>query len=442
MDTNKNEFFVETHTIIFPFFIILISTLLALTLFKKFTKIDKKIIPSISILCFFIGISKIGYFYYDHFYKQNISINYESVKEAFQSSPQIIYNMQPLVFGDAFSLGEDLVETYNFSKHVAHNKIAQGIVFNGAKNSPDKIIIIIGESSLRTHYQPYGYAINTTPNIEDIFSTPNSCSVNDVHASAPETRDAIRMSLTFSTPQDNSPYFANKNIIEMAKSAGYKTYWISSTDEKGFYSSYVGMISSYSDFFSDRITKNGLNTSIDDISLIDGFKSIFNKKEKQMIFVHLNGSHMPYTKRYDSIDAHAITGAPSAILDYDRSLHHTDRLVASIYDFLHINSSNYVLFYSPDHGEIIGLGHGLTFGGTDQYEIPMMMKYSHGDFCHEVEKYRNKDGYINSFAEHYIFSEFMGYSVTSQVIDNYMKESPFVYHSDDNVYHYPFLPQK
>jgi heptose-I-phosphate ethanolaminephosphotransferase len=101
-----------------------------------------------------------------------------------------------------------------------------------------------------------------------------------------------------------------------------------------------------------------------------------------------------------------------------------------------------VLFYSPDHGEIIGLGHGLTFGGTDQYEIPMMMKYSHGDFCHEVEKYRNKDGYINSFAEHYIFSEFMGYSVTSQVIDNYMKESPFVYHSDDNVYHYPFLPQK
>jgi heptose-I-phosphate ethanolaminephosphotransferase len=289
--------------------------------------------------------------------------------------------------------------------------------------------------------------------MQRIFSGPHACAVAHVHSPAPLTRDALVQDLTFSTPHDLAPLHDEKNVIEMARAAGYKTYWISSTSERGFYSSEIGQISGYSDDFSDQFTNNprpGGGTG-DDLDLIARFKAVLNPAERQIIFLHLNGSHLPYGVRYDIDDARALPGPPSDQLDYDRSLHHTDRLVSGVYDLLHAASSDYLLFYAPDHGEVIdpaavakagATGHGLEFGGVDQYEIPLMMTSTRDGYCSDVERYRGADGMINAFAEHDLFSQFVGYRIGPAAWRAYEAEQPYVLHSDEHVYRYPDLPTR
>ncbi|MFS1563802.1 MAG: sulfatase-like hydrolase/transferase [Candidatus Arsenophonus phytopathogenicus] len=115
-------------------------------------------------------------------------------------------------------------------------------LFLREENNNKNIILIMGESSLFSRYSAYGYHLNTTPHMKKIFSTENSCIINNAHSSAPVTRDSIPMTLAFHTPESAKNLSENKSIIEMARANGYKTYWLGSQELQGIYSSKYGFI--------------------------------------------------------------------------------------------------------------------------------------------------------------------------------------------------------
>lgn len=55
------------------------------------------------------------------------------------------------------------------------------------------------ETALYSLYSAYGYHLNTTLHMTKIFSTENSCILNNAHYSSPIARDSVSMKQTCST---------------------------------------------------------------------------------------------------------------------------------------------------------------------------------------------------------------------------------------------------
>ncbi|PHM38143.1 hypothetical protein Xmau_03528 [Xenorhabdus mauleonii] len=320
------------------------------------------------------------------------------IREDDKTTGRFIRDRYPAVIGDLVYL---YISSHSNDKYANINEINE---FNDSiigKKKPElnTVILIMGESSLSTHYSAYGYKLNTTPNMSSIFSSNGGCVINNAHSSAPITRNSVSMSLAFHTPESENNLFKNKSIIEMAKSNGYKTYWLGSQDLSGLHSSKYGFIAKKSDVIKLTNFKDDNLAPLLNAVLLD-------KEEYKFIIIHLHGSHMPY-KNYDDIDKIALPNADN----YDLTIHHTDRVIKDIYDVIDKKSINYSLIYTSDHGEIVNKGHGYQ-NGREQYLIPFMYKSNNHHFnCQFIESFRNKDGYLSGLMNKYILSNLIGYDI-------------------------------
>ncbi|MBD2786627.1 phosphoethanolamine transferase [Xenorhabdus sp. DI] len=325
------------------------------------------------------------------------------IKEDDKTVGRFIRDRYPAVIGDFAYL---YISSHSNDKYANINEINK---FNDSitgkkKSSINAVILIMGESSLSTHYSSYGYELNTTPNMSRIFSSNGGCIISNAHSSAPITRNSVSMSLAFHTPENEENLFKEKSIIEMAKSNGYKTYWLGSQALDGLHSSKYGFIAKKSDVI--KLT----NFKDDNLSFL--LNEVFlDNEENKFIIIHLHGSHMPY-KNYDDTDKMALPNAD----DYDLTIHHTDRVIKNIYDVIDKRNIIYSLIYTSDHGEIINKGHGYQ-KGREQYLVPFMYKSNNHHYnCQFIESFRNKDGYLSGLMNKYILSNLIGYEIESSIL--------------------------
>ncbi|MDC9604180.1 sulfatase-like hydrolase/transferase [Xenorhabdus griffiniae] len=317
---------------------------------------------------------------------------------------RFIRDRYPAVIGDFAYL---YISSNSNDKYANTNEINE---FNKSiigKRKPDinAVILIVGESSLSTHYSAYGYKLDTTPNMSHIFSSNEGCIINNAHSSAPITRNSVSMSLAFHIPESEENLFKNKSIVEIAKSNGYKTYWLGSQDLDGLHSSKYGFIAKKSDVIKlTNFKDDNLSSLLNEV--------ILDNSDSKFIVIHLHGSHMPYNN-YDNADKIALPNADN----YDLTIHHTDRVIKNIYDVINKKNINYSLIYTSDHGEIVNKGHGYQ-KGREQYLIPLMYKSNNHQYnCQFIESFRNKDGYLSGLMNKYILSTLIGYDIDPSILD-------------------------
>jgi glucan phosphoethanolaminetransferase (alkaline phosphatase superfamily) len=304
-----------------------------------------------------------------------------------------------------------------------------GVIFTDTTNIPNKIYLVIGESSYRNHYSLYGYNRPTTPFLKSL-ANQNDSSILYYKAIAPSslTRDAIRLTLTFSTPKNFDAFFNNKSIIDMAKDCGYETVWLSNQEQSGLYDSYISFIATSSDknvFIKDLSNKYKID---DDLNLVEELPNYYNPNKKQLIILHLMGSHYNYKDRYDNKDIMEVENNLS--IDYDRSIHHTDRVLSNLYDFIQQHEESTLLYYYSDHGEIINLGHGQV-DGIQQYEIPLLIINHNIAISPKsiLDKYIDtQNGLINSLATINIIAEIMGYKISDELTRETINNGRYVSH--------------
>ncbi|MCX8583372.1 MULTISPECIES: phosphoethanolamine transferase [unclassified Gilliamella] len=314
----------------------------------------------------------------------------------------------PVVIGNSSIL---LIDSLGFSEKytnaMEHENFNHSIINSHNENTFNKyknIIFILGESAYRGRHNIYGYNKNTTPEMHYIFTQPNSCIVKDVHSPSSITRDSIPMLFSFAKPNDEQPLLREKNIIELANFQNYNTSWISKNGESGPHSSKYSIIAKLSNIFIEELQ--------DDLDLPKQLiETNFQNNEKNFIVVHLAGSHKPYKLGYDEIDTLALPDAD----DYDRTIYHSDRVIKEVYTILKEKLDDFILIYTPDHGEIVNLGHGLLRKSkefSNQFEIPLMIYSSYDNYpCQEIENYRNDNQMINTSNLVYLLSNLLGYSV-------------------------------
>lgn len=354
----------------------------------------------------------------------------------------LAYTYTPMLYGDfaaAMAYYDDKKRFDNF-KSPSEKSLPQGVDWVGNIDSPQKVVMVVGESALRDHMSLYGYSEPTTPFFDSLYqANPLKLTYYNGIAAANITRNALRLLMSFATPHQMDLFFEHKSLLDMAKDAGYQTLWISDQGHSSLDDTYIGYLSAGADttyYHTDTYFASN------DLDLLPSIKELIEEGKKQFVVLHIVGSHADYKDRYDEFDAQQINSVNKEYTDYDRSIHHTDRFLREVYKILERQSDNFLMYYVSDHGEEPGVGHGVRRDNR-QFDVPMVfINHSSQNIDSIVSKYVDvQSSLLSSSNTSYILGELMGYMVQDSLIEDLIKEGMYVFHSDHSVEHYQHIPK-
>lgn len=356
---------------------------------------------------------------------------------------QIVVNeYAPLVYGNIITLASYFNEINSFKQAFESERVLKQGMTNELVSADsvlvNKIYLVIGESVTRKHMSLYGYDVQTTPFIDSLFYSDSlDVAYYNALAAATFTRNAVPMILTSSTPHDRTAFSKEKTILDLANDAGYDTYWLSNHRQIDAWDiqlgeSYVARVASMAKNIKYTSTAYGEDFEI--VSMLQEIQAK-NSSNPQLFVLHLAGSHDRYLDRYDEIDEAVIEGE-GLVAEYDRSIHHTDRVLRKLYDIMK-NDESSMLIYMPDHGEDIGFSHGFTMG-VSQFQVPLItINNSTLSLDSVVGKYLDNqsskdriESDINLGSVMYVVSEILGYTVSDELLKQVIDDGRYVYHRD------------
>ncbi|SFN26617.1 heptose-I-phosphate ethanolaminephosphotransferase [Paenimyroides ummariense] len=278
-------------------------------------------------------------------------------------------------------------------------------------------VVIIGESTTRNNMGIYGYYRDTNPNLNKIKNELHLFkNVISPHIQTILSLDKILSMGDYQHPESNKL----GTIIQLANQAGFETYWLSNQKPIGAYESLVSLYAKASKnrFYVSNIYED---TNKYDEILLPKLKETINKKaSKKMIFLHLEGSHISYHKKYPE-NFNFFTDEPQTqfkteeahqiINEYDNSIRYNDFIVSQIIETVkNANKNSYVIYFS-DHGEEVFkdyeyFGHHESIGSNAMFEIPFIIwtsdrykEKSTINFSSQLERKYNLEDFIYSFSD-------------------------------------------
>lgn len=225
----------------------------------------------------------------------------------------------------------------------------------------DDYILIIGESARKDYHHAYGYPIENTP----FMSSANGTLIDGFTSGGTNTIASLKLMLT---KADTKNWEGNYSLtlIDLIKSAGIKTYWLSN---QGYFGQFNTPISAIADKSDEKIfLKSGdfQNQNISDFELLPKFTQLIQQPHqgKRFIILHLYGSHpiacdrlTDYHKIYDD---NKIAKKYFNVNCYISSIKKTDELLKRVYqkltDKYQKNNRTFSIIYFSDHG----LAHQIT----------------------------------------------------------------------------------
>ena len=236
------------------------------------------------------------------------------------------------------------------------------------RKGPVTLVVVIGESAVRSHHGYYGYPRRTTPFMD--ARKDQLLIFTDMISAAPNTAASHTESLLLPLESTDKKL----PVMKMLNAAGMRTWWITSQyayDEA----------CSPLPFLADEIVS--LNSSVDksqffDEAVLPELSSVLQKSagQSRAIFLNIMGSHVKYGSRYPQEFAYfkdssgmtslwsALPEAQEIINEYDNSIRYTDFILEQIIRQLE-TVPNSVLIYLSDHGQDVfdverRYGHSLN----------------------------------------------------------------------------------
>ena len=274
-------------------------------------------------------------------------------------------------------------------QNIHNDALADVRYMGGEKNT---LVWVIGESSTKHNWSLYGYERETTPLMDAIKD--ELLVFQNITAAAPITVPAFERMLTPATIKQPDLWKTKPNIIQIAKKAGYRTYWISNHTTDA-HSGITAIFAHQADetYMTNRGKARGEGSY--DASVLPAYKkALADSYDKKLILVHLLGSHPAYNFRYPKEyakftgvfdDKTAKTLSDKGIADwaitfrnfYDNSILYGDYIRYTLLKLLQESPEvdHAVWLYHPDHGEDVC--HHDNFSGhnknvKEQWEIPMI----------------------------------------------------------------------
>lgn len=295
--------------------------------------------------------------------------------------------------------------------------------YDAVTTRPDSIrevyVAIIGETSRADNWQLFGYNRPTNPELSKyvghgLVAFPKVLSEsNTTHKSVP----LMLSPLTAKTyaEQLNS----TRSIILAFKEAGFDTSFLTMQAHNGSYIDYFGEEADHVNF----IREQGAKYDSDLIAALDSAMS--NRAQKQLIVLHMYGSHFNYHDRYPADEAYFTPESASdanaanrseLINAYDNTIRHTDRVLASVISRLDSLNGFGGIIYASDHGEDIfddirnRFLHASPTPTFTQLHVPMLvyfnesLRIAHPELLKGAETNLNKnisssESYVSTLTE-------------------------------------------
>jgi len=212
-----------------------------------------------------------------------------------------------------------------------------------ANNSSPKILVLgIGESLRAENMSLYGYNRETTPYLSK--RQQNITVYEKAFAAGTNTWSALPAALTkvSGTPD------LSKSIINLAKDAGYTTFWFSNHARFSKWDFSVSSIAAQANnvhFISQE--KAGIRYDASLVPILEDILASKINEEKLFIVLHFYGSHMSFEDRYPSEFAY-FNGTNITLDSYDNSILYTDFVQNQVLQTVKKYGGEYLFF--ADHG--------------------------------------------------------------------------------------------
>ncbi|MBV6322258.1 phosphoethanolamine transferase [Duganella violaceipulchra] len=205
-------------------------------------------------------------------------------------------------------------------------------------------VIVVGESVRRDHMSLYGYPQKTTP----FADQANGVFIDGYVSPAPNT--FVSVPRTLAEASDTEVAYG-RNVVALARQAGFRTYWLSNQGYVGEYDSPSSRLAASADVVHFTKLGSSLSTNIDDrvllAPLVAGLRD--GQRGPRLFVLHLMGSHPAFCDRVQGEERN-FTASSAAMRCYLGSIRHTDSLLADAYQALRAAGQPFSMIYLSDHG--------------------------------------------------------------------------------------------
>lgn len=296
-----------------------------------------------------------------------------------------------------------------------HNEILKNFKLTGdvenslIKKLPGSVILIIGESATKDRMKAFtpGYSSETTPWLSSVKSSNEFYLFDHTYSCYPVTVPALSMFLYGRNQYDQRKIEDVPHIIDVAKKAGYTTWWISNQGKMSGEDSPIDFVAHNCDF-----EKRSAHTGRSDYQTFDLLKEI-PTGGNNFIVIHLMGSHVRYADRLPP-DFHQLKNPAhdQRTNEYDSTLLYTDQLLRDILSYGKEKLNLQVMIYCSDHGENMKYSHVASKNMTyDMVRIPFFI-YLSPDY---LSAYENTAKNLRK-NEHKVFTNDLMYDTISGIL--------------------------
>lgn len=261
-------------------------------------------------------------------------------------------------------------------------------------NKPGTVILVIGESASRNYMSAYSNVEHdTTPWLRSKKQDKNFILFKNVYSPIANTVKVLEMALTNKNQYNNIQFSEAISIIDIAKKAGYKTFWYSNQGTVGSADTQTTLIANTCDVA--QWTNQSLGKEQYDEALLEYLGQV-DANEKNFVVLHIMGSHDNFQNRYPP--TFTKWGDPQTYdfpVNYDNSLLYTDYVLSKIFDYAEKNLNLETMVYFSDHGQNPhNLRHPDAYGFA-WLRVPMFVYVSpnyqkqYPKIYHELEKQRD-----------------------------------------------------
>lgn len=254
-------------------------------------------------------------------------------------------------------LPQAIIDVHNYfsalKKYDAqHNKIYQELQLQPSSkhfSAPSTIIMVIGESASRHYMSSFRpFKLNTTPWLAEHKNDPDFVLFPHSYTSWGQTVPALERALTNKDQYDEKDFNSSTSIIDIAKKAGYKTYWFSNQTTIDIADTPITLVGKTADVA--KWTNQDIKVKKYDGVLLNYLKEV-DPHENNFIVLHFMGSHEDTQNRYPQEFSKFGPGS-NPEMSYYNSLYYTDQVLKQVHEYACANLNLQVMYYFSDHGGV------------------------------------------------------------------------------------------
>ncbi|MHA4869100.1 phosphoethanolamine transferase [Duganella sp. PWIR1] len=309
----------------------------------------------------------------------------------------------PLSFGELasswpFGLTARGIDFYKERKYLAElGQRSSSFTFKAHQqeptDTPEIVIMVIGESSRYDRWGINGYQRDTTPLLKQ---ETNLVTLPDVITSVSATRLSVPVIISRKpATQALKDGFYEKSFLTAYKEAGFKTFWLSNQISFGQFDTPVSVFAKEANVIQFMNLGGFTNNSNFDQILLEPLQhAIADPAQKKLIVLHTLGNHWNYSQRHPKefdkwqpslfgVDKPVYTDLkikPQLNNSYDNSILYTDWFLSQVIKQLKDTQQLTSMVYVADHGQTLYDGScTLAFHGHNtqhEFHVPAMVWYS------------------------------------------------------------------